>query len=114
MVKEDIKKACVALTKKMGVQFVLRSKKITSEEVFSESGLMPAIVKRANQLSLLCFNKDLGIKFEDSEKSMLGVKVVFDEGAMPLFATLCISDTVIEMTHGVRNGEVSVDDLLYD
>ena len=110
---KDIVKVCKGLTSRMQVNYQLRSRKITAEEVFSETGLMPAIAKRADQLSLLCFGQGIGVVFEDDASSMLGVKARFD-GEISVNALLCILDTLIELTRGVRQGIVVLDELLFD
>ena len=111
---KDVKKTCIALAKQLGVHFVLRSKKISADEVFSEVGLLPAIAKRAEQLSLLCFNQDLGVEFVDSDNAMLGVEIKAKDKQMSLVGLVCISDVIVELTRGMRNGGVNVDELLYD
>ncbi len=111
--QKDILKICKGLTKRLEVNYQLRSRKITAEEVFSESGLMPAIAKRADQLSMLCFGVGIGATFEDDASSMLGVKVKFED-EMELCAMLCIADTLVELTRGIRQGIVVLDELLFD
>ena len=111
--KNHIQKICRKLTSKLEVSYQLRSRKISIDEVFSESGLLPAIIKRADQLSLLCFGEGVGAKFVDNGSSMLGVVVEF-EGALKAGALLCITDTLIELTRGVRQGIVVLDELLFD
>ena len=111
--RQHIQKICRKLTSKLEVSYQLRSRKISIEEVFSESGLLPAIAKRADQLSLLCFGEGIGVTFNDNSSSMLGVVVEFD-GALKACALLCISDTLIELTRGVRQGIVVLDELLFD
>ncbi len=111
--KNHIQKICRKLTSKLEVSYQLRSRKVSIDEVFSESGLLPAIAKRADQLSLLCFGEGIGAKFVDNGSSMLGVVVEF-EGALKAGALLCITDTLIELTRGVRQGIVVLDELLFD
>ena len=110
---KDILQVCKGLTSRMQVNYQLRSRKITAEEVFAEAGLMPAIAKRADQLSMLCFGHGIGVVFEDDSSSMLGVKAKF-EGELKVSALLCIADTLIELTRGVRQGIVVLDELLFD
>ena len=111
---KSVKKVCASIADELGVQFVLRSKKISPDEVFSEVGLLPALMKRAEQLSLLCFNRRLGVSFKDNDSAMLGVEVAMELEAMPISSLMCLSDVVIEITRGVRGGDVNVDELLYD
>jgi intracellular multiplication protein IcmS len=111
---DSVKKVCVNLASQLEVGFVLRSKKISPDEVFSEVGLLPALMKRAEQLSLLCFNKRLGVSFKDSDSAMLGVRVEMEGDKLPISSLMCLSDVVIELTRGVRGADISVDELLYD
>ncbi len=109
----ELKKICTSLANELGISFKLRSKDISADEVLSEKGLLPAIAKRAEQLSLLCFNKPLGVEFEESDGAMLGV-ILKPGKKLPLTSIICISDVLIELTRGIRNAPINVDELLYD
>ena len=110
---EDVLKICNKITHKTGVKYVLKSKEIEFEKVFSTSGLLPSIIKRADQLSLLLFGRKTGGEFKDSEKSMLGVEVQLDN-CRKLTALLCVADVLLELIKKSRNNRVDVDELLYD
>ena len=116
MQMDSVTKLCLALTKELNVEYKLRSKKITAEEIFAATGLLPAIMKRAEQLSVLCFSQKLGLTFDDSENAMLGVQVSMTgpDEKLSLSGLACVSDVLIELTRGVRGGDVNVDELLYD
>ena len=106
---------CKAISKKNGLQFSLRSKKIEDEEVFSDVGLLPALLKRADQLSSLCFGVTSSATYVDEEKSILGTKLLLkDNASLPMGVYLSLLDTIEEITRGVRNGRVDLDELLYD
>ena len=113
---DSVTKLCLALTKELNVEYKLRSKKITAEEIFAATGLLPAIMKRAEQLSVLCFSQKLGLTFDDSENAMLGVQVSMTgpDEKLSLSGLACVSDVLIELTRGVRGGDVNVDELFYD
>ena len=110
---EDVLKICDKISKKMGITYVLKSKTIENEKVFSTTGLLPSIIKRADQLSLLLFGKKTGSEFKDSEKSMLGVEVKVDN-CKELTSLLCVADVLMEMLKRAKDNRVEVDELLYD
>ena len=112
-VMEDVLKLCHKITQKKGVSYVLKSKDIESDKVFAASGLLPSIIKRADQLSLLLFGHKTESVFKDNEKSMLGVEVSVKE-CKKLTSLLCISDVLCELIKRSRNNKVDVDELLYD
>ena len=92
---------------------LLKSKDIESDKVFAASVLLPSIIKRADQLSLLLFGHKTESVFKDNEKSMLGVEVSVKE-CKKLTSLLCISDVLCELIKRSRNNKVDVDELLYD
>ena len=92
---------------------MLKSKQIEHEKVFSTTGLLPSIIKRADQLGMLLFGKKTDTEFKDSEKSMLGVEVCL-KAKQPLTALLCVSDVMFELIKKSKNNNVDVDELLYD
>jgi|TARA_A200000113_G_scaffold123776_2_gene111382 hypothetical protein len=110
---EDVLKICNKITHKMGVSYMLKSKEIEFEKVFSTAGLLPSIIKRADQLSMLLFGHKTGSTFKDNEKAMLGVEVSVAE-CRQLTALLCVSDVLMELIKKARDNKVDVDELLYD
>ena len=100
---------------KMQATFSLKGSKITYREIFSATGLLPALAKRADNLASLCFGYGLGIKVEDEEKSLLGVKVSFDEFTPDVIRIFCIIDTLQEIVKSSPTAsDVSLDELMYD
>jgi intracellular multiplication protein IcmS len=111
----DISKKLVAIIKKMRVSFTFKDRPIALEDVFSETGLLPGLTKRANQLSSLCLGYGLGASFEEVEGALLGNKVIFDEFTPDVLRLLCITDVVNELVKNSANRElVSLDELMYD
>ena len=94
---------------------MLKGREITFNEIFSETGLLPGIAKRADQLASLCFGYGIGASFEDTENAILGVKVNFDEFTPDVLRLMCLVDVLFELikASGSRS-EVSLDELLYD
>ena len=110
---EEIIKICRKVSEKKAVSFRLKSKEIDVTQLFSEEGLLPSIMKRADQLSLLLFGERTGAQFKESEKSMSGVQV--DVSACKSMASyLTVVDVVMELIKKGKDGIVEVDELLYD
>ena len=105
---------CIALAKHMDWRFKLKGNNITHEEVFSDKGLLPGIVKKANQMALLCAGVDLGATFSEEKESTLGKAVSFENDRLSLAAMLFIKDQIIEMSKMGDGLTISLDDLLYD
>lgn len=95
--------------------FVLREQPISIEQVFSETGLLPAIMRRAEQLCSFCLGYGLGVTFDESQGAMLGVRVKFDEVTPNSLRLLCAADVIIELIqHGPSRDLTPLDDLMYD
>lgn len=111
----DLTKKLCALAKAMKVNFTLNSKPISYEDVFSETGLLPAIARRADQLCSLCLGYGIGISFDEAEKATLGVKVKFDEVTPDILRLLCICDVLSELINSAASKDSTpLDELMYD
>lgn len=96
-------------------RFTVKNQPVSLDQVFSETGLFPAFVKRADQLSSFCLGYGLGVVFEETQSSTVGVKVKFDESTPNALRLLCLTDVLIELMHqGASSGETPLDELLYD
>lgn len=105
----------IAMTKQIGASFTLKGRPISYGEIFSDTGLLPGLTKRADQLSSLCLGYGLGATFEDMEKSLLGVKVTFDEFTPDVLRLFCILDVLYELIKSSPVKEaVALDELMYD
>jgi intracellular multiplication protein IcmS len=112
---EDLLTNLVAISEQMGSIYSLSNKPITTQDVFSTMGLLPAIARRADQLCSLCFGYGIGVSFEESEESQLGVKVIFDEMTPNGLRYLCILDVIYELLRAKdENGVTALDELMYD
>lgn len=111
----NLEKKLIAIAKRMNVNFTLKSSIISLKEIFSDTGLLPGLTKRADQLSQLCLGYGLGATYEDVEGGLLGVKVNFDEFTPEVLRLLCIVDVLYELikTSPTRT-EVPLDELMYD
>lgn len=111
----DITKSMVLIAKKLDAKFMLNNHPIKYEEVFSPTGLLPAMVKRADQLSTLCLGYGLGASYEDAEGALLGSRVLFDEVTPNALRLLCLTDVVYELIQGGPSPmQTPLDELMYD
>ena len=111
----DISQKMAKVARLMNAQFSLNGRTMNMEEVFSVTGLLPGIARRADQLSSLCLGYGIGATFEEAEGSTLGVKVVFDDITPNALRILCLIDVLSELMKGTPRGEVaSLDQLMYD
>lgn len=111
----DIQKKMCAIVKAMNAKFYLNDRFLSYEEVFSDTGLMPAIAKRADQLCSLCLGYGIGVTFEETEKTLTGVKVIFDEVTPNVLRFMCIVDVVSELMKASADpNKTLLDELMYD
>lgn len=112
---EKIVEQFCAVAKLLRCNFTVRDQPIAIEQALSETGLLPAIVRRADQLSSFCLGYGLGASFEDTQGTMLGVKVKFDEATPNSLRLLCLTDVLIELIQQAPSRDVTpLDDLMYD
>ncbi len=111
----DLSKQLCAITKALKVNFTLNQRVLTPEEIFKDTGLFPAIARRADQLCSLCLGYGLGVTFTETEEALTGVRVVFDDVTPNTLRYLCILDVLYELIYISGNSSsVSLDELMYD
>lgn len=111
----ELSKKLVAVAKQMRTNFTFKDQPIAYPDIFKDTGLLPGLTKRANQLSSLCLGYGLGATFEESEGSLLGNKVIFDDFTPDVLRLMCITDVLHELVKNSGNPDsVSLDELLYD
>jgi intracellular multiplication protein IcmS len=111
----DISQQMSKIARLMSASFSLNGRPMTMDEVFSPTGLLPGMARRADQLSSLCLGYGIGVTFEEAEGSVLGVKVVFDDITPNVLRLLCLVDVMNELMKGTPRGEVTaLDQLMYD
>ena len=111
----DMSETLCKIARTMGVRFSLNSRPMTVEEVFVPTGLLPAIARRADQLSSLCLGYGIGVTFEEAEGTVLGVKVIFDEITPNVLRMLCMTDVLHELSQSTPQGDMTpLDQLMYD
>lgn len=112
---EAIKKNLGLIAVALDAKFTLNDNFIALDEVFSETGLLPALSRRADQLCSLCLGYGIGVSFEESDKSLLGVKVIFDEVTPDVLRYMCITDVLQELIQSnTSEGKTALDELMYD
>jgi intracellular multiplication protein IcmS len=112
---KDISKNMTAIAGALNAKFYINDRFVSYDEVFSETGLLPAIAKRADQLSSLCLGYGLGATYEDAEGSLLGTRVIFDEVTPNSLRLLCMTDVINELIQGGASKDyTSLDELMYD
>lgn len=111
----EIVEQIIKVARAMNARFSLNGRPMTNEEVFSPTGLLPGIARRADQLSSLCLGYGIGATFEEAEGSVLGIKVSFDDITPNVLRILCMTDVINELIQASPRGDlVPLDQLMYD
>lgn len=111
----DIRKSIALIAASMNAKFYLNDRFVSFDEVFSETGLLPAIARRADQLCSLCLGYGLGATFDETEGALLGIRVVFDEVTPNALRLLCMTDVLNELIQGGPSKDYTpLDELMYD
>ncbi|KTD21071.1 type IV secretion IcmS family protein [Legionella londiniensis] len=111
----DISKYMAKIAASMNAKFYLNDRFVSFEEVFSPTGLLPAIARRADQLCSLCLGYGLGLSFDEAESALLGTRVVFDDVTPNSLRLLCMTDVVNELIQGGPSRDYTpLDELMYD
>ncbi len=112
---ELIVRKCCQIATELEANFYLNDKPVSYQDVFAQTALLPAIVRRADQLCSLCLGYGLGVTFDEDNKSRLGVRVVFDDSTPNILRFLCITDVLCELIYTAPSRDkTSLDELLYD
>ena len=110
-----ISKAMSVIAASLNAKFYLNDRFISYDEVFVDTGLLPAIARRADQLCSLCLGYGLGVNFDEAENTLLGSRVVFDEVTPNALRLLCMTDVVNELIQGGPSRDYTpLDELMYD
>lgn len=111
----DLRKSMSLIAANLNAKFYLNDRFVSFEEVFSFTGLLPAIARRADQLCSLCLGYGLGVSFSDAENALLGTQVVFDEVTPNTLRLLCMTDVLNELIQGGPSRDhTPLDELMYD
>lgn len=111
--KKDLIFLLSQIAKQMNAKFYLLDRMISYEEVFASAGLLPAIVRRADQLAALCMGYGLGVSFKDSEQGLLGAEAIFDEVTPLSLRLIFIVDVLYELINSSPTADFTpLDELL--
>ncbi len=103
----------IAIAKAMNCKYTVKNEEITTEKAFGVLGLLPALMRRADQLCSFCMGYGLGVTFERADGSMLGVSVQFDNKIPISLRLLCFTDVILEIIHASSSSQiVSLDSLM--
>lgn len=112
---QDLSKNLNMVAKTLNAKFYLNDRFLSFDEVFSPTGMLPAIARRAEQLSSLCLGYGLGLSFEETQDSLTGTRVSFDSVTPNVLRLLCITDVIYELIQGGPSRDYTpLDELLYD
>lgn len=113
--EQNIPKSLALIAAAMSAKFYLNDRFMSYEEVFAETGLLPAIARRADQLCSLCLGYGLGVTFDEAEGALLSLRAVFDEVTPNTLRLLCLTDVVSELIQGGPAKDYTpLDELMYD
>jgi len=111
----DIGKQLALIATEMGISFTTNSKPMAVDDVFSNTGFLPAIIRRADQLCSFCLGYGLGISFDEAPEARLGVYVKFDNAVPNMLRVMCATEILYELMESSPNRPVvALDDLMYD
>ncbi len=111
----DICKSMSLIAAGMNAKFYLNDRFVSFDEVFLDTGLLPAIARRADQLCSLCLGYGLGVSFDEAENALLGTRVIFDEVTPNVLRLLCMTDVLNELIQGGPSRDYTpLDELMYD
>ena len=111
-----IAKQCLAYVEQYSLEFSFKGETITPEAIFSESGLLAAIAKRADANASVCLGYGIGAHYSIDDESLLGVKVDFDTTTPASIRLAFVIDILHELAHSAANvdGIIALDELLYE
>jgi intracellular multiplication protein IcmS len=111
----DISQQCEQYATSLSLKFTLKGRDLSYHEVFSLSGLLPALVKRADREASSLLGYGLGAHFKEQEKSMLGKVVSFDTLTPNVLRLICLVYIIEEIAKDKKpNGKIPLDTLLAD
>ncbi|MEY3183082.1 MAG: hypothetical protein RLZ35_1067 [Pseudomonadota bacterium] len=114
-IETDLQDQLVIVANSMGCRFFLKGEPIETAKVFSPHGLLPSIIKRADQLCSFCLGFGLGVTFERAESAMLGVTLTLDNQVSTVLRLLCATDILAELVQSSPSiRAISVDNLAAD
>lgn len=111
----DISKKLAQISVEMQISFMLNDNPIPADEVFAAKGLLPAIMRRADQLCSFCLGHGLGVTFDDTSDARLGVQANFNDEVSTILRIMCATEILYELTESSPKRPIVVlDDLMFD
>jgi len=111
----EIYKVLSLIIDKIDVSFTLNNKPMSSEDICKPNGLFPALMRRADQLSSFCLKHGLGVKFEKSPESTIGIIATLDNTVSNAYIIMCVTEIIYEIIEASPNKRlVALDHLMYD
>ncbi len=113
--ERNLSQCMATIAASMNAKFYLNDRFVSFDEVFSDTGLLPAITKRADQLCSLCLGYGLGATYDETEGALLGLRVLFDDVTPNVLRLLCMTDVISELIQGGPSRDYTpLDELMYD
>lgn len=113
--KNDIGLQVAAIAKELGCKYTLKGNEVAPKDAFADRALLPAIMRRADQLCSFCLGYGLGVDFSRADGTMLGVTVNFDDKGPSALRLLCAADVLVELVQNAPNSQVvALDELMLD
>ncbi len=104
-----------AVAEILGCRFIVKGEFMPAETVFAATGLLPALMRRADQLCSFCLGYGLGLSFERSDSALKGVVVVMDDKVSTSLRLLCTLDVLVELMQNAPSPDrIALDDLMMD
>lgn len=112
---EDFSRQLVCIAQELGANFSLRGDSLAPEKVFSASGMLAPIMRRADQLCTFCLGYGLGLTFSSAAGSMTGTTIDLDNKVSSSLRLLCVTDVLIEMLQNSADSKTIVlDEMMLD
>lgn len=110
----NIDRAMAFIAKEMGINFTLQRKKADLDIAFSEDGVLPALLKRADHLSQFCLKEGLDIEFPESSDNQAGKSIQYGNKISATIRIMFAVEILFQLVESSPDrSQVSLDDFLY-
>lgn len=111
----ELPQQLAAVAKVLDCNFTVKGEPIEIDKVFAKTGLLPAFMRRADQLCSFCLGYGLGLSFERADGAMLGVTVDFNDEVPNSLRLLCVTDVIIETLQNAPSHDlIPLDEFMLD
>ncbi len=96
-------------------QFVFNGKLLSMSQIFAENGLLPGLVKRADEMVVFCLGYGMGADFVEDQNSLLGQRVQFDTMTPDSLRLLFIYEVIMDIAEVAYDGDgnIILDEVIY-